>query len=573
MSSTRNLYLLGALALLLLACAPAATATPAPGAATATPTSAAPAPVTATATPVPRATPSPTATSATPRSGGTLRVAQRGDPTSWDPHYTAGGEQDMRETYNMVFSNLASVAPVDKPCEIAVNPEIAQSWRWLGDTTFEISVRQGVRFQDRPPTNGRELSADDVAFTIKRALAVPTRGVGTLPKRVKEVKATDRYSVRVTTDGPVASMVPLYLASMYGSPVLSKEWPTERLEGWQAYVGSGPFMLDQYLPGVKFSYSRHPNYWKPGLPYVDKVERLIMPEKSTRIAAMRAGRLDVWYGSVPAVSANELRATTPGLQMQACSPLTSSGSIFMRTDKAGHPLSDVRVRRAISMAVDREGILKAVLQGDGEVLALFPPKVSSLFLSPSDLPPELRKYVSYDPKEARRLLAEAGFPEGKLEITIESTRRYGSPYVELAEAFMADLQKVGINAKVKWSEYGVFMTTHCTYDDITSRLYPVQDPFDSLTRFHSRAGCQLNYSQLSDPDLDALIDRMLTSTDEKQQRQLAVAIQERIIDRAYTIMLPLPYDYAILQPAVNGFLWSGNWYLAAHSLESVWLRQ
>jgi len=474
----------------------------------------------------------------------------------------------------LVFALMADKAAGDKLCTSQVHPRIAQSWRWLDDTTFEIKVRQGVRFQNKPPVNGRELTAEDVAFTMNRSFSVPKRGLGILPRHVKEIKATDRYTVRVITDSPQPGIVDLYLTNFYGSHVLPREAPKERMLDTKFWVGAGPFSLESYTPGVKLAYAKHPGFWKKGLPYLDGVEEIIIPDQSTRLAAIRGGTAHLWYGQVPVAAAKAIEATARGVQIQRCPASIGQGKVAWRTDKPDSPFADVRVRRAVSMAIDREGLLRSALQGEGEIVALYPPGHSKLHLALDDLSPELRKLVTYNPEEAKRLLAEAGYPNG-FEATLSTTRRYGSPYTELVEGFISSLERVGIRLTPEWLEYGSWAKGPIAgdYKDIMIHLVPVANPMDELGRYHSQAGFKLNRSHLNDPTLDSLIDKLRSTTDEAEQVALARQIQERIIDQAYTVILPIAFDYAIFQDKVKGFLFTGDFHWTSPYLERVWLER
>ncbi|MBI2918415.1 MAG: ABC transporter substrate-binding protein [Chloroflexi bacterium] len=562
----RLLTIMGVLLLVVAACGPAATATPVPTAAPGKPTP--------TAAPTVAPTAAPTAAKG-PVRGGSLVVMKRGDPQSWDPDYTPGGARDTRETYQAVFSLMATSIPLKEPCQATINPEVAESWRWINDTTFEIKVRQGIKFQNKPPVNGRELTSEDVAYSLMRSMEAPRRGLGSLPEHVKSAKALDATTVQVTTDGP-APILDLYMASFYGSPVLPKEAADAkgRFEAPETYIGSGPFTFDQYVPGVKLVFGRNPTYWKQGLPYVDQMTQLIMGDQSTRMATLRAGKLDLWFGELPVTAAKELQATARNLQVQKCSQFSGPGKLWMRTDKADSPFADIRVRRAISMAIDREALVKTVLQGEASPVAIYPAGISPLVQAADQFPPEIRNYLTHNPSEAKKLLAEAGFPSG-FTTSLTATPYYRSPYVEIVEALIAMLGEVGIKVQPNWVEYGAWSSTALrgTYADLLYGLTVSGEPLDDLGRFHSKAGFNLNRSHLNDPTLDSLIDEMLIAKDESQRQALAFKIQDRVVDQAYAFVTPIPFDFAFFQPWVKGFLWSGSFYWSGPYLERVWLEK
>ncbi len=579
MTDRRLISALVLLVLLLAACGPAATPTIAPTATqppASTGPTATPAPGTvATATPRPVATATP-ATGVQPRQGGTLLVAKRGEPATWDPHGTPSGGRDTREIHNLVFGLLASPIPGEgNLCEIKVTPEVLESWRWVTDTTLELKVRQGIKFQNKPPVNGREVTADDVAFSIQRALKIPAfGGVDVLTPRVKEVKATDRYTVRVTTESFLMTFEDSVIASRYASTVLAPEagGPEQSWEGPDHYIGSGPFALEKWQPGVKFVFTRHASYWKPGLPYVDRLEQVIMPDQSTRVSALRSGKLDTWFGVVPAVVIKEIESTAKQLQIQKCPADIGATHLWMRTDVP--PLNDVRVRRAISMAIDRQAIKDTVLFGEAIVVVEHPKSTNPWHIGPEDLPPEIRGYQTYNPEAAKKLLAEAGYPNG-LETVIAATRRYGTPYVEIAEALPSFLEKAGIRAKVNWVEYGRGSGTELrgNYDGILWTQWSHIHTISTLADLHSTSNFMRNRSHVKDPVLDKYIDQLMTSVDPLKQKEAAGLIQQRVAEQAYIIVTPVPYDYAVTAPWVQGFTWTGSYWFSGSYLEKVWIKR
>jgi len=478
--------------------------------------------------------------------------------------------------HNLTFDQLGEhPATAENRCLAVLAPELAKSWQWVDPTTLEVKLEQGVRFHDKPPVNGRELVASDVAFSYKRLAQFPNWLQG-LAKRIQEVEVVDKYTVRFHSAEPFPLLPDALFASNYGSVIVAPEaaaGPDSDYEDpAKSYIGTGPFIFKEWLPAVKVAFERNPAYWRKGMPYVDGIDLLILPDASTRTAAFRAGKLDLWPDELPQLIYEELAATLPHIKTYEC--VSGGGTIaamfYLRTDRP--PLNDVRVRRAISMAIDRQALITAVYRGKGVLLGLFPP-IDPVYLKLEDFPPEIRKYGEYHPKEAKQLLAEAGYPDG-LDIPFMVTKKYGPPYTDLAEAMGSMLAEVGIRPIWQWYEYGLYKQKIVTgeFDAIAVGPFTAWNVVQTLTRYHSQAGWALNRSRVVDPEMDKYVDQYLTATSEALSREAARKIQLLLVDKAYIVTGPMGMDFAVAQPYVFGYV------LAAQSGEMnyatrVWIER
>jgi peptide/nickel transport system substrate-binding protein len=262
-----------------------------------------------------------------------------------------------------------------------------------------------------PPVNGREVTAEDVKFTFERFLTEKANPHRYLLEAVDRIEAVDRYTVRFRLKAPFVWLLYM-LASPWASWIIARE-VSDRFGDFkkpEAAVGTGPFLLARYEPNVKTTFKRNPDYFRSGLPWVDGVDWLVMEDEAAGLAAYRTKQLDAgpwhWW-AVRQTDVNALKKSHPYLAYQDFLS-TVTTVIYMRTDKA--PFNDVRVRRAISHAVDRQAIIESVLVR-GE-----PTPAVSRGLAEWSLPIDQlgsgAKYYRHDPKEAKRLLAEAGYPQG-----------------------------------------------------------------------------------------------------------------------------------------------------------------
>ncbi|MBI2916940.1 MAG: hypothetical protein HYY01_03015 [Chloroflexi bacterium] len=587
---------LSIMALLLAACGPAATATPQPTAtprsvATAVPTiaptavagpTAAPTPG-AKATPVtaPTATPKPQPTAAPAtgiKTGGTLRMANDPrEPRGWDRWAWKSGARDVSIRAYLNFNQLVTYATsLEVPCQLGVRAELAESWKWVNDRTLEMKLRQGVKFQNKPPINGREMTADDVVWSATRFIKEDTiRGLEQIAPHVEKIEKIDKYGVRFVLDGPMPSFLTEGLTSEYGSLILPQEVVDEKgrwTDPAKSYIGTGPWAFKEHVPGVRSSFVKNPGYFKKGLPYMDGVDLLIVPEISTQVATLRSGALDIIF-DVPVAMALALKAAR-GIATPSCPQLgIIPGRFYFRVDQK--PFNDVRVRRAVQMAIDREGIVKSILQGQGVTAPHYPVQIYKGNAGWDELPPEVAQWVKFDPQRARQLLAEAGYPTG-LEMGLKFSTGYTTPYPEIAEAVTGMLQQVGFKVKpryvssIEWAHFsntGDFGDDQLTFGLISSLYVPTSQ----FSTWHSQGPISANRSGINDPEVDKLVEEILVQTDQNRADQLYKKLSLRLIDQAWE---PNSGAFPMLFGALRDYVkdWAGGYqYFSAGYTEGLWL--
>src|SRR6266568_8037346 len=392
-----------------------------------------------------------------PKRGGILRV--RGyDPVHFDHHLTINFKTNT--TLSFVHSRLVrhKLGPGVQPGTFIVEPDLAERWEEVDDTTYVFSLRKGVKWHNKPPVNGRELVAEDVKFTFDRFLAETGNAARYLLESVDRIEVVDRYTVKFLLKEPY-----FWLVDVLANPIMWIVAPEVvqqfgDLKKAESAIGTGPFLLEHYEPNVKTVFKRNPDYFRDGQPYVDGVEWLVVEDASAALAMYRSGQLDCgpasWW-SVRQEDLESVQKTHPHLQFQEFLS-TVSHAIYLRNDQA--PFNDVRIRRAISHAVDRQAILDAVwLRGEptpaiSRGLAEWSPRIDELGAG--------ARYYQHDPKEARRLLAEAGMPKGfKTQIVTTSGTGAGPAVTDAAQLAQRYLKEVGIETELKIEEYGAYMAT------------------------------------------------------------------------------------------------------------------
>src|SRR5919109_2347199 len=296
----------------------------------------------------------------TPKRGGILR-ARGWDPPHFDPHLTRAfmTHTVLSFVYNKLLRH--KVGADVQPGTYIVEPDLVERWEAPDDTTYIFYLRQGVHWHNKPPVNGRELVAEDVKFTFDRFLTVEGNPARELLESLQRVEVVDRYTVKFILKEPFVWLLDTLASALcmwiIAPEVVEKYGDLKKVE---TAIGTRPFLLEYYEPNVKTVFKRNPAYFRPGLPHVDGVEWLVVDDESTGLAMYRTGQLDAGPGlqwDVRQADLESLKQSHPHLRYQDIQSNTKT-TIWMRTDKP--PFTDVRVRRAISHAVDRQGLIEAV---------------------------------------------------------------------------------------------------------------------------------------------------------------------------------------------------------------------
>src|SRR6266446_3172416 len=487
-----------------------------------------------------------------PKRGGILRV--RGyDPVHFDPHQTISFK--THTTLSFVYSKLVrhKIGPEVRPGTFIVEPDLAEQWESPDDTTYIFHLRKGVKWHNKPPLNGRELVAEDVKFTYDRFMTEPGNANRYMLDSVDRVEVVDRYTVQFLLKEPYVWFINA-LAYPWSMWIIAPEVVQQfgDLKKPETAIGTGPFLLEHYEPNVKTVFKRNPEYFRTGQPYVDGVEWLVLEDESTGLAMYRTGQIDCgpapWW-SVRQQDLEALKKTHPNLVYQDfVSNVTNA--IFMRTDQP--PFNDVRVRRAISHAIDRQGLIEAVwVRGEPT------PAVARGLVEwslPIDQLGAGAKYYEYNPKEARRLLAEAGFPKGfKTLLTV--TSGLGRDRVDEAQLVQGYLKDVGIEAELKIQEYGAYVATTVQgkfEGMVDGPIGVVWEPDGRLYRAYA-ADSSRNIGHVNDATLTAMLKAQRRTKDLEARKQLIFDIQRYVAEQQYYVYLNSNTITTSWQPYVKNF--------------------
>ena len=440
--------------------------------------------------------------------------------------------------------------------------EIAESFELSDPDTLVYHIRKGIHFHDKPPTNGREVNADDVVYSLRRCWG--TAGcyhqttypvLADMENLEESIYASDEWTV-VVKCAPGQAGVIFEMASD-----MTKIIPHEVIEqygnmnDWRVSCGTGAFMLTDYVDQSSLTFVRNPNYWQddpihPGnrLPYLDGTKCLIIPDSSTRLSAMRTGKID--HLGLGWESAGEITKTNPELKYVKWL-VANFGVPMWRLDKPELPFYDIRVRRALCMAIDRQAMIDGLHGGDAELL-MWPVmpilELEDVYIPLEELPESTRELYEYHPDKAKQLLAEAGYPDG-FQTEIICT----SGYVDTLSILKDYWAKVGVDLEIQVKDYPVYVSigsrkTHkqMYLNDRVAGNLPFKFMYTRLNYF--------NHSMCDDPQLKEVYEAVTAAYfDWDEKCRLVREAIPYMLDQAYFMFFPVGYTYTFWQPWVKGY--------------------
>jgi peptide/nickel transport system substrate-binding protein len=481
-------------------------------------------------------------------------------------------------------------------------PEMAESWEVSPDKlTLTMKIRQGngVKWDDRAPTNGREMDMDDVMYSYDKFVKVNPQGANVDNNRnpaapVVSAEATDDRTLVFKLARPDATVVPLFSEGL-GLYIMPRE-SDGGFDPANTVRGNGPWLLDQYEPSVKFRWKRNPNYYVEGRPFPDFVERPIIREPAQRLAQFRAGNIlsdlnlpndviQLWK-DLPKASLYQRRTLANSL----------SPSVWFGYE-GDSPFKDERVRQAFSMMVDRDGFTLAALNADRFESEGLPVDASvntcitagwgPYWLDPtgSDFG-DAAKYLSFDLEEAKALLSAAGYPNGVTTTQyFESSGRYGEPYPTGAQLYPNFFRDGGNTINEEGNDYTNFLnlyyfgyrsgaSTRGTSEaakGYNGYAVEAERPYATaislmLGSWHSGGGAYHgltpdgNDAFSGDPALDTMIEAAAAEFDNPAQVAKVHDIIRYITGKTYFIPKPtVAPTYHLWWPALSGVHYRERW--------------
>jgi peptide/nickel transport system substrate-binding protein len=444
-----------------------------------------------------------------------LRVAIPWTPENLDPTMNLSS---LRSQVGVsVFDSL-----VGRDADGKIVGELAESWRALDDRTWQLKLRRGVTFHNAEPFN-----AEAVRFTFQRVLNPEQKSPNRATvSEVERVDVVDDLTVNLVLRAPYAP----FLARLIDFPMVPPKYTAEKGNQGLALrpVGTGPFRFVELVKDDHMIVEAFDKHWR-GPPRIKRIVFKPIPEPFTRAAALRNGEVDL-ITTVPPTLATELDKVA-GVRVQR---VPSTWQIYLGLNAFKKPLSDVRVRQALNYATDVDAIIKNVMDGNGRRLeGPFTPNVFGFDASVKGYAP--------DPARARRLLAEAGYPDG-VEVTLDAPAGRYQGDKEIGEALGGQWQKAGFRPKVQVAEWGAYFKKYLGKQMQDAYLLglggPMQDA-DELYNLVSSKGRGLYYKN---ERVDELFDQGRATTDPARRRKVYADLARAMVEDATWVFLMQQVD-------------------------------
>ncbi len=502
-----------------------------------------------------------TAVSGAPRSGGKMNVRFTNDPFDWDMSF-AGKSIPNDYGLSLAYDSLLTFKHgngVDFGSAV-LQPNLAIKWETPDAITYTFQMRPGVKFANLAPVNGRPLTSADVKWSYEYwSRTGPFAGNKKLPpsqyasyfEGLDSVQTPDDATVIVKFGKPFVPFI--NYAGSYFNPIVPHEIYDQDGNLQSRIAGTGPWQLDQAASqkGSKWVWRKNSNYWDSGRPYLDEVDWIILADQSAAESAFQTRQVD--YLGVPAfaaLSADQFRRANPLAAFAQYEPVGTS--LYLNINTKRSPVNDARVRQAMSLGLDRDAFIKALSNGQGgwALSGAFPDTFSQA---------EIKQILKYEPAQAKQLLNAAGYANGADIEFIYPGTAYGQDYVSAIQLLQAQLKQVGINLTLKSLDKDAWTNNRKTLNFAmtgSAKGDLVADVDSWLFDFHS--GNKSNYSNVSDPQLDGLIDQQRQQVDGTKRAALIKEAIKLIATQAYSLSVWTGDNFQFWQPRVKGFAPNAN---------------
>ena len=459
-----------------------------------------------------------------------------------------------------------------------IRKTLVTDWQMQNPSTWIFKLRQGVKFHNRPPVNGREMVAEDVKYSYE--LLKDKGQYSTRAALVKSVTVIDKYTVRFDLAMPDPKFHLNIVDSL--SPVIVPREAVEAPGGLaENPIGTGAFMLKEFSAGDGALLVKNPDYYlkdKDGrsLPYVDAVRLYFTKDAATETALFRSKQLDLMRVST-LDQLYALMKTVPDLTLYRV-PSYGWGDygLSLALDKA--PFNDVRVRQALSMAINRDIVAEVINKGDAALYGPFPWALAGYTKRADYSYANLGPNYQHNPKEAKRLLAAAGYANG-FDVEVEWAEFQGWTYGEFVQLVARFFQDVGLRVKLKQLETSTWLLKNNgvqPFNQVLATFSPIGAGPSFMDwvylRYHGSFPKTINREPIQDPKLDDLLTSWRTDPGDKRP-QLQRAIWDHLRQNVYRITTIVPPHYRVTQSylhaGANPYCWFPGY--CSYEAKTAWL--
>ena len=477
-----------------------------------------------------------------PKRGGVLTRASAWDPPVMDPRLTQS--VGLFQVAGLTSNRLLRYTFADEAAgynDLTLKGDLAESWQGSPDQrVWTFRLRRGVKWHNLPPLKGRELVAADIKHCFE---AYAKEGVQTFTfQEIEGMETPDAQTLRVHLRTPNALFpqnVAEPVAVIFPREVLEEDGDLKK-----RLIGTGPYIVKEHTRKVRIVLQKNPDYFDTGRPYVDEYVILSAPDSATRTAAFRTGQSDF----LPLQSPSEVEAvrkTNATALVQALTPSITPFGLALAQDRP--PFNDLRVRRALSMAIDRQQQVDTVYEGHGILTAGVP------WIYYQDARPtakDLGPWWQYRPADARKLLAEAGHPNG-----FETTLFYYEYFPQMTsqvQLVQQDLKKnLNITVKISKLDYTGYYGRYVDgkWDGMAWGFQSGHAVgLDERTYVYMHSRSTKNFFRVSDPVIDELTVKLRQTPDRAEQRATARRIVDREYDQVLRVWMPHGSNFVMFQP-------------------------
>ena len=492
--------------------------------------------------------------------GGILVYSNANEYPVHDPHRYKGSSP--REMMAPVYSTLFQYTVTGE----VVN-DLAVSMQVVEPTLIKVELRQDVKFH-----NGKPLTAKDVVYSIKRMLDPDTGAANRAQLQVLEdIVAQGDYTVLFRFSKPVPPEWFKEIAAQVESAILSEEWMNAEKRDFTEHMGSGPFMWDKFIYGVKVVLKRNPNYYRKDadgnqLPYLDVIEFVGYTDPALRIAAIQAGDVDM-DAFIPWERLQEF-VDNPKIQVD----LSKQAFMDLTFNVAVKPFDNKLVRQAMAYAINREQIKELAFYGFAEeiyggILAYQPWSWA--------YNPKTKNRFEYNPEKAKKLLAKAGYPNGfKVSILTSADDQM---HIDTNQVIAENLKAIGIDVELRLEEWGRRVASGNKGDyifAINGTSPKMIDPDWLASYFHGDLGGYYHRpANWNFPAMDALLDEARVTIDQEKRKELYYKWEEMFLDECPEIFLVYRETGGVRQDWVKGFKFFPGFLRTSSTegLENAWM--
>lgn len=461
-----------------------------------------------------------------PRHGGTYTSFTTATPPTMDIFRTSSFH--THSYTGLVYNKLITyeTGPDVAYTDYNIVPDLAERWEISEDGLQYTFYLREARWHNIEPVNGREVDAEDVVATMEHVMNLPGHHASLLSE-VDRVEATDDRTVVFTLKEPFAPFLN-FLANHF-MWIVPKEAVAGEIDLDRTAIGTGPYMLETFEDNIQLVFVRNPDYFEEDRPYIDKLVYKVVPDQGARIAAFRTGEADS-IGQLSPEEGDSVLRTNPDTLLNE-EMMATYILLFMNNER--EPFDNLLVRKALSLAIDRQNAVDSIF-GGGEVAGPVNPSLGDWAL-----PLEEREALQpYDPEKAKELLEEAGYPDG-FDTKLMTTDGYGEQPVRMAQWIAEDLKAIGVNAEIEITEYATYYTDrwpNLDYDIGVGYQSWLQEADEWLTEQHHTNGAH-NWFGISDPTLDEMLEKQRRMLNEDERKAEVHDIQRYILEE---VVNPIP---------------------------------